>query len=257
MYIFLMRNRIYTNSFAIISLIAAIITIFVFLIGIDDHFGNLLKKLGILKSNEVPIQKILKGVLEERERERKKSMVRNETTSYQTEYNKIASKKDLTPSRVIESSKELLQAEQKKEGLIRIVSPDNCLIFINGEKISSKIFKLPIGTHILEVSIPFAWNSPYIKNEIQIRLNETTAMSFLVGELFISCQPFAKIFVDDIYFKETEGGKISKILQGTHKIKIEKNSYPTFEGQFYVKGSIPTRLVIKYNELSKKWELRD
>ena len=141
------------------------------------------------------------------------------------------------------------------KGTLELRLPEDTRVYLDEKYIDANIIKLPIGYYTLKINMPNVWGEPTITEQIFIYSNKTKTIKYEVGELLIACYPFAKIFLDGKFFKETEAGRIKKILKGNHEIKIEKAGYPSFEKSIYINGNIINRIAIKYNHSLNKWEI--
>jgi len=145
---------------------------------------------------------------------------------------------------------------QPYQGTLKIIFPGEAEIYVDGKRYNSKNIRLNIGKHTLKINSSDVWGGESIVRNINIERKKIKNIVYNVGELFIACNPYAKIYIDNIFLKETSGISIKKILEGSYKIRIEKLGYPSFEGRFNVIKNITNRLVITFNCTLNKWEIK-
>lgn len=151
------------------------------------------------------------------------------------------------------------QPEQVVSGItgsLELSVPDDSKIFVDDTRYYSRKIQLTPGPYILKISVPDSWKQQDFSTEFMIKPNETVTIEYLFGELLIACQPFARIYIDGKFFKETEGGRIKRILQGDHLIRVEKSGYPSFEESVKIRANSRNRLILSYDYEQNRWEMK-
>ncbi|MEO0092221.1 MAG: serine/threonine-protein kinase [candidate division WOR-3 bacterium] len=125
-------------------------------------------------------------------------------------------------------------------------------VYINGEKVfttpKDTIIDLKVGTHNLKLINP---DFPLVETLFSINSNENLRLVFnlfdYVGYLQITVQPWADIFIDDVY-KTTSPIAVPIIVPvGNHKITIKNPYFPPYEEtiEFKPRVTIERNIVLR------------
>lgn len=144
-------------------------------------------------------------------------------------------------------------------GTLKVTASSGAVVTVDGARISNEL-KLSPGKYIVNFSFPSAWGVRDVQKSVTILSNKMTEVSHFfpgTGSLQISCNPLARIYIDDIFFRDASAVSLPRIIEGEHTIRIKKDGYADYYGTFQIIAGGTSRMVFNYNFAQKRWVKRE